>query len=307
VNNEDGKGLEVRTITAPDKSVSATIAPEIGASVSSLVFNGREILFTHPFFWDRQTDKTRGGFPFLFPVCGRLERGGQMETYLYNHRPYRMKIHGFAIRMPWIIAGGAGDSELVLRLRDTDETRAQYPFSFQVLLRFKALPSVFVIEQEYSNMGAEAMPYYAGFHPYFLTPPPAAGKEQTMVDFKPVRRLVYNERLTDAAGEREPPNLPASVADPSINEMSTRVGADKETRLMLPDGLTIHMAATGSPDKDLFPYVHLYTAPDKPFICIEPWMAIPNSFNAVQGSRWLAPGQTERGTVKVWTSRRQSV
>ena len=87
---------------------------------------------------------------------------------------------------------------------------------------------------------------------------------------------------------------------PAINERITRVGEDREAKLRLPDGLTIHLAAEGVEDSDLFPYIQLYTMADKPFFCVEPWMAFPNALNTVAGARWLKPGQSERGMLRVW-------
>ena len=61
-------GFEVWTVESPDGAVRASIVPEMGAAVSSLRFGDRELLYQHPFFWDRASERTRGGFPFLFPV-----------------------------------------------------------------------------------------------------------------------------------------------------------------------------------------------------------------------------------------------
>ena len=292
-------GLKVWRIESADRAVRVCVVPEIGAAVSSLEIGGRELLYQHPHFWEPDTDRTRGGFPFLFPVCGRLERNGEAGAYLYDGRIYRMKIHGFSTRMPWAVSGAAGTDGLTLTLRNSDQTRELYPFRFAVTLRFRALPDSLVIEQEYANTGDRPMPYYAGFHPFFATPGPDAGKARAQVDFRPVRQLAYNERLTDIAGVRPPPAFPASVCDPAINEVLTEVGADKTARLIQPDGFEIRMAAEGVEDPDLFRYIQLYTMPERPFFCIEPWMAFPNALNAVSGSRWLAPGQKESGVLRV--------
>ena len=297
-------GVEVWTLTTPDGAVRASIVPQFGALVASLVFRGRELLYQHPFFWEQQTERTRGGFPFLFPVCGRLERNGQAGAYAYDDQIYQMKIHGFSSRLPWTVRGNPTDAELVLTLTDTPATRDQYPFGFEVALRFKVMADLFRIEQEYRNRGAAPMPYYAGFHPYFLTPEPGHGKEQTKVDFRAMRRLLYNERLTDVVGRTDPPQFPADVSDPAINENLTVVEESNEMRLILPDGLTVQMKAEGVEDPKLFPYVQLYTMPDRPFFCIEPWMAFPNALNTVRGARWLAPGQAEHGVLSVWTTTR---
>ena len=297
--------LDVYTVSDDDGSVAVSVVPEMGAAVSSLVMPGldgsSETMYLHPFFWDKDSERTRGGFPFIFPICARLERDGEAGMYLHDGRRYRMKSHGFSMRVPWRIAE-QGESGLTVELLDTEATREQYPFSFRVTLKFSVGAGGLTIEQEYQNRGDKPMPYYAGFHPYFLTPGPGEGKEDVKVDYTAVRCLAYNEKLTDIIGDREIPDFPASAMDPGINEILTRVADEKETRLVLPSGMTIHMVAEGAEDPDLFPYVQLYTMPDKPFFCVEPWMSHPNSLNTLSGARWLEPGQSEHGLLKVWTS-----
>jgi galactose mutarotase-like enzyme len=123
-----------------------------------------------------------------------------------------------------------------------------------------------------------------------------------MLDFAPARAFAYNERLTDLARETAVPQVPAPIVHPTVNERIARVASNKEAHLILPDGLTVHLAAVGVEDDDLFPYVQLYTMPDKPFFCIEPWMAFPNALNTVAGARWLRPGQSEHGILRLWVT-----
>jgi galactose mutarotase-like enzyme len=294
-------GFDVYTLATPDGSAQADVIPELGAAMSSLRLNGRELLYCQPWFWERTPERTRGGFPFLFPACGRLERQGQAETWYWKHRLYRMKIHGFAMRVPWTVTDAEGRQALTLELRDTPETRGQYPFAFHVRLVFRVEPGRLLVEQSYANTGEVEMPYSAGFHPYFLTPEPGQGKEKTRVRFQAIRRLLYNERLTDLVDEAPPPVLPTAVTDPAVQETLTVAGSDNTTRLDLPGGPTICMRAVGERDPAMFPYVQLYTMPDRPFYCIEPWTGHPNVLNSVWGARRLAPGAEERAVLRVWT------
>ncbi len=299
-------GVEVWTIRSPDGRSRASFVPAFGGIGSSLVLpapdGARELLFQHPFFWERESSRTRGGLPFLFPICGRLERGGEAEAYLFDGRVYRLPIHGFSLRQPWELLESSDDTTLTMRLTDTDKTREAYPFSFEVLLTGRMLDDALVCEVSVANTGRVPMPYYAGFHPYFVTPPPPTAKAQARLDFRPERRWFYNERLTDVIGEKAPPRPPLSLADPDLNEMLACMGADKEARLEWPDGWTIHLVAEGAEDPDLFPFLQFYTQDDLPFYCVEPWMGFPNALNTVAGARWVAPGQVERGSLRIWTS-----
>ena len=290
-------GHDVFSIVSPDGGTKASFVPEKGGTGSSLVIGGRGMLFLHDFFWDRQTEKIPGGWPFLFPICGRLERGGQAGQYLYDGRIYKMPSHGFGPRVLWAVVESGRADTLILQLTDTAATREMYPFRFEVQLTYRAEKGALVCEQSYSNRGDVPMPYYAGFHPYFRTPAPGSGKEAVALDYKPVRAFRYNERFTDLAEPVPPPAVPVSAhADAVLEQRLTMVGADRELRLTTPGAPDIHMSA------DIFPYIQLYTMTDKPFFCVEPWMAFPNALNTVAGARWLKPGQAERGVFRVWSN-----
>ncbi len=300
-------GFTTWTIVAHDGVTRATFVPDLGAIGSSLVLPGiageaRETLFQHDFFWQPDTTMTRGGLPFLFPICGRLELDGQAETYHDNGQPYSMKIHGFAHRLPWRVLDSTDPASLEMVLSDTPETRLSYPFEFEIRLTYRVTPGALFCEQRYSNRGNRPLPYYAGFHPYFLTPPPKTGKSEVRLDLKPAHWLCYNATLTNVIGEKTvTTDFPLAITDPALHEQLLRMGTDKQARLLFPDGFRLNLRADSIDDPDRFPYLQLYTLPDKPFICVEPWMGVPNALNTLTSVRRLAPGQSETARLRIGT------
>lgn len=296
-------GLDVYTITSKDGRSRASFVPERGGAGSSLILpfgnDERELLFLHKHFWDKESKHLPGGWPFIFPICARIERGGIAGNYLYDGKLYNLPIHGFAPYMQWEVTESAPTS-LILSLRDTPETFANYPFHFLVELQYQISDRMLICRQRYTNSGDKPMPYYAGFHPYFATPPAHAGKEQVFLDYQPVRHLRYNEKLTDIVGEDELFKLPISVNDSAVNEQLVELGENKLINLTYPDGLKINLEVVGAEDADMFRFVQVYTQPEEPFICVEPWMAFPNALNTVSGVRWLQPGKSEQGILKLW-------
>lgn len=294
-------GHDVYSIVAMDGSVRASFIPARGGIGSSLVFchknSEQELLFQHDYFWQDSWSDLPGAWPFLFPVCARVERNGVLGNYLYDGRVYRMPMHGFAWHMPWQVVSAEKSDEFCMRLSDTAATREVYPFSFAVELLYKVGYGMLVCEQIYTNHSDRPMPYYAGFHPYFLTPQPKQGKEKVMLNFKPQQRFVYNERFTDIVGEQALFKLPISIMQPDVNEQLTKFGENKIVKLHYPDGLTLQMEVEGIENMDLFSYLQLYHMPEKPFFCVEPWMSFPNAINTVSGVRWLPPGQIERAIL----------
>jgi galactose mutarotase-like enzyme len=291
------------TINSKDSSTSMTILPERGGFGSSLIMptkNGqREMLFQHDFFWEKEWKSFPGGWPFLFPVCARIGRDGKKGTYLYDGTQYELDIHGFSWHSKWDVVDDSDDS-ITIRLQASEQTLAVYPFNFEVRLRYQVERGAMTCHQIYTNRGEVDMPYYAGFHPYLRMPEPGQGKDDVKLDYNPIRRFKYNEPMTDIIGDQPLFKLPTSITNPDILEQLTYLGEDKEARLHLPEGITIHINAEGSEDRDLFSYLQLYTMEDKPFFCAEHWMSYPNALNSVRGVRWLKPGESESGFIKLW-------
>jgi len=295
----------VYTISSPDGHSRASFVPEKGGVGSSLIMpwqnQERELLYQHDHFWQRGNPNLPGGWPFIFPICARIERDGIFGNYLYDGELYNLPIHGFASAMPWQVKSDDQNQpdKITLTLSATPETLKCYPFRFHIELEYSMENNKFICKQTYTNNDTKPMPYYGGFHPYFLTPPAQQGKEKVMLDYKPLRRFRYNERLTDLIGTQELFPLPASITNPIINEQLVELKENKTITLSYPDGFKITMQADGVEDVNLFPYVQLYTQAQEPFICIEPWMGFPNALNTIAGSRWLRPGQSEHGVLQL--------
>lgn len=287
-------------INSNDNSLSATFLPEKGGICSSLKYSAnnktRELLYLHDFFQQEEWHDLPGGWPFLFPVCARVERNGKQGIYLYEGNLCEMPMHGFAWRMPWEVVA-VKSNQLHMRFTNNAQTYKIYPFKFELELIYTVSANLFQCEQIYRNLSDQPMPYYAGFHPYFLTLPPDKGKEKILLDYQPIKKFIYNENFTDLCGEQAVFKTPISIMDPALNEQLTKVGENKLVKLKFPDGFFLEMHAQGIKNSDLFSYIQLYTMPDKPFFCVEPWMSFPNAINTVKGVQWLAAGDTQRALL----------
>jgi galactose mutarotase-like enzyme len=295
-------GLPVWTLASLDGHTSASIVPELGGVVSSLCLpaagGSRDCLFRHPFFWDPASTETRGGIPFLFPICGRLQREGRMGEWQHEGRPFRLPIHGFAMRRPWVVLDHRRPDELVLGQIDGEDTLAAYPFHFELLLRYRVMDGRFRCEQTYTNRGREPMPFSAGFHPYFLTPP-ARTREGLTVEVAASRRRCYDATYTAFAGEAPPAAAPISLEDPLFSDAVHQVAGACRARVRWPDGFAVDVSGGGVEEPHFFPYLQCYATADDPFVCVEPWTGVPNALNTGDGLRWLAPGEVARAWFEV--------
>ena len=302
MGTEHRHGVDEVTITAEDGKTRASFIPEWGGIGSSLVlpFDGEpvETLYQRDGFWDPKMDRTRGGLPYLFPICGRLERDGEAEIYLYGGQRFRLPIHGFSLRVPWRMEQASGDT-IDLALSDTPATREAYPFSFELRVVWTVQPGRLLGEQRLTNTGEGALPFYAGFHPFFRTPPPGEGKEDVRVTLDAVRRLRYNRTLSDIAGDAPALTFPRPATDATLNESLHEVTPGAAARVDLPDGRWITLRAGGDKRIGGFPFIQCYTVQDQPFFCVEPWMGHPNGLNTVCGTCLLAPGASCTTTFEI--------
>ncbi|MCX7124545.1 MAG: hypothetical protein NTU49_02080 [Gammaproteobacteria bacterium] len=152
------------TLVASDGKTKATVVPDRGGWVSSIILpfssGDREILFQHDYAWDTEIKDLLGGLPFVFPICARLSRGDQEDLYLYDGKQYHMKIHGFSWYEKWAVEN-ITENSIEIVLRDNKNTLVQYPFKFEVRLKYEVLPGKLVCHQIYLNQESnQSMPYY---------------------------------------------------------------------------------------------------------------------------------------------------
>ena len=292
--------IKTYTIAASDGISQMHFAPEKGGLAYSLIMpdqgKPRELLYQPEDFSLASYDSIHMGWPFCFPICARLSRDGQYGGYNYNHHRYELPIHGFANDESWQV-NQLADHRLILTLTDNERTRSVYPFEFEVILDYHLQPGKLTCHQHYHNTGNTIMPYYAGFHPYFLIDLERYRKEHVKVDFAGKQQLIYNDELTDIVGTKPAFKTPISIAAEEVNESLTQLEHDHRITLSFPDGFTITMQVDSPDDATLFDHVQLYHIPKAPFFCIEPWMATPNSLNTVDQARLLAPGQSEQACL----------
>ncbi|MBQ7639171.1 MAG: aldose 1-epimerase family protein [Clostridia bacterium] len=129
-----------------------------GAELRSLkrLSDGKEYMWrADPAFWGRTS-------PVLFPFVG----GTKEKTYYYRERKYAAAQHGFARDMEFSLSSRT-ESEIWFELRDTPETRENYPFSFSLRLGYRLEGNTLKLLWEVKNTGDEEMFFSIGGHPAF--------------------------------------------------------------------------------------------------------------------------------------------
>jgi galactose mutarotase-like enzyme len=253
-------------VTIASDVLTARINP-LGAELWSLTDrHGREYMTdADPAFWT-------GHAPILFPIVGMLNGG----RYRLGERTYELPKHGFARRSRFEVVE-AGASAVHLRLRDSEDTRAVYPFAFALDLTFRLAAATLHVEARIANAGDAAMPFSFGYHPAFAWPlPGGAAKADHRVTFaqpepQPIRRidpasglLLAEPFATPVHGRELQPDAALFQADALIWDHL----ASRSVTYGAPGGASLTVAF---PDT---PMLGIWQKPGAGYLCIEPWQGI---------------------------------
>lgn len=251
------------------KGGATAIASTQGGELISYRCEGTE------YVWTGDSNYWPGHAPLLFPVVGQLI-GGKVKI---EGKEYTMNKHGFARGSKFTLVE-SGDSHVVFELRDSAETRVQYPYPFRLRVTHTLLDNGFETKYDVTNPGDSDIRFCIGGHPGFRCP---LGEGEAFSDY----RLVF-----------EKPELPRAYYTDAdtvlhrdlIQELSF---TDPQTwplcydsfarDALIFDGLASRKVSLLRGDKGLefsffgFQVLGVWTPPGKqaPFLCLEPWAGLP--------------------------------
>jgi galactose mutarotase-like enzyme len=239
----------------------------LGAELWSLSDGQGRSLMTDadPAYWT-------GHAPLLFPIVGGL-KGDRYR--LRDGRTYSLPRHGFARRSAFGLVD-KGESHALFRLTDNIETRAVYPFTFQLDMDFRIDGAALFTEATVTNHSAEPMPFSLGYHPAFAWPLPyGAARDAHRILFEkdepaPIRRL-------DAAGQIVSEGEPTPVEGRTLFPTTEMFAADAMVWDRL-ESRSLLWGAPGTPNLRIdfpgMPMLGLWQKPGAAYLCIEPWAGI---------------------------------
>jgi len=267
-------------LTISSNRLSAEIDP-LGAELVRLTTrDGHELL------WDGDAAFWTGHAPILFPIVGLLNQG----HYRLNDETFAMPKHGFA-RSSMFEVVDRGDDRVTLSIKDSEATRAIYPFAFRLDINFEISGSALSVTALVTNRDAQSMPISFGFHPALCWPLPfgAARADHRLIfssdEPAPVRRM-NSAGLLDVSAHASPVvGRTMWLRDELF--VDDAIIFDR----LQSDGLTY--GADGFPAIVLafanLPQLGIWTKPGAGFICLEPWQGY-NDPQGFEGDIWSKPG-----------------
>jgi galactose mutarotase-like enzyme len=276
-----------------DGKARAVLAPDLGGWLLGYArcLEGRweEVLHWSRAVVDRYPQEMYAGNPVLFPLVSKNRVGEREHHYVWQDRIHPMPQHGLARRKPWAVVRKE-TAAVTLELTDDADTRLAYPFHFRYLLTYRLEEGRLHWEQKVENPGPEPLPFSSGFHPYIYVPPAAAGGRAEATVHLPRCRVVEPVGFWENTRHTDRPSFDLSVNEPFEGTLFFTDLARREISLTDPERrLGIRLNWEGAP---AYRYLALWTrSREAPFFCLEPWTALPNSFNRKDDLVLLEPGE----------------
>jgi galactose mutarotase-like enzyme len=259
-------------LTNQDASSRLEVVPERGGIITRWQVQGKEILYLDTDRYTHPELSVRGGVPILFPICGNLPD----NAYTYEGHPYSLKQHGFARDMPWQVTDQQEGEAIALTvtLVSTEQTRAVYPFEFQVDFTYKIQGNQLMIQQRYTNRSPVTMPFSTGLHPYFNV----TDKSRLQFDIPGTEFTTQDKATHPFTGSFD---LSQDEIDVLFREVSRQSAAVTD----LAQGIRLTLTYDPSYSTMVF-----WTVKGKDFYCLEPWTAPRNALNTGENLIYLEAG-----------------
>jgi galactose mutarotase-like enzyme len=238
---------------------------------------------------DRYPNQMYAGMPLLFPMVSYNHLPNQPDHYAWEGKEYKLPQHGFARRSRWKVME-VQDNETTLEFRQTAETLAAYPFSFRFTLTYKLEDSRLFFRQKIENQGSTAMPFSSGVHPYFPVPMASGSKRsECSVELPAAETVLPSDDWKSWRTETRDPSALSVREDVSGTLFLTNLSKQEVALVDRHSDLKITLNFEESPAHR---FLALWSkSTDAPFYCIEPWTALPNSFNRGSELLLLKPGE----------------
>lgn len=260
------------TFTLQNERIKAVIHP-IGAELQELkdLQSGIQYLWNgDPAFWGKFS-------PVLFPIVGALKD----NTYFYQGHQYSLNRHGFARERSFECIDQTSSSASFLLTEDAS-TKEQFPFDFQLVIRYTLLDNLLACTYMVTNPAAEDLLFSIGAHPAFAIPMQIPGissrYEDYYLQFNTSTEL-FRQTLDRGLIGQKTNTIPLSDGKLPLN-----AGLFKDDAIVLknlPDTQirihsTVHPHGLSFEFHD-FPFFGIWAAPNAPFVCLEPWCGIADN------------------------------
>lgn len=275
-----------------NKILKATVETS-GAQLQSIYSKATET----EYLWQGDPAYWAGRAYNLFPTIGRMYK----NTYTYDGNEYSLRCHGIARYRAFQLTDRTA-TKLTFRLTEDEDSLKEYPFKFEFFIRYELKEATLEISFIVKNTDEKELIFALGGHPGFNVPFGNGAFEDYYLEFSEKTKVLFHT-LSESkfmTGEKLPLPLTEGVRLPLRHELFDNDAAilgNTCREISLKSKADPRYITVKYPD---FRYLGVWHTPetDAPFVCIEPWSALPatdgviTDLSAKEDMTRLAPGKT---------------
>lgn len=236
----------------------------------------RDLASGTEYLWGGDPEYWAGQAPICFPICGGLREGRATTA---DGREVSMARHGIVRKREWQLES-CDESHATMLIASDDETRAQFPFDFELRARYAVDGRTLSVSYDVANSGDEELPFFVGGHPAFRCPfAEGDAFEDCYLEFERPESCTVATSLPDSglADVNERHELFDGTRELALRHDLFHVDAQLcdqlESRRVR---LLSHRSAGGLEVSFAdFPYLVIWSASnDAPFVALEPWTGL---------------------------------
>jgi len=247
------------------------LTSKMGGELVSFKLNGEERIHqgkecldeNGKVYWKRHS-------PVLFPVVGKLKK----NQTIINGRIYEMPQHGFARDFEFEPITNLDNFHSYV-LKSSKTTKNKYPYDFELYTTYRLDENKLTTIYKVINTGDVTLPFGIGGHPAFKINLEDLKNEKYYLEFEEDEDKIHFLYLIDGlVGTEYARNKMADKRTININSNTFNNDA------LIMKGITSHKISLKNRDGNRtlltmdftgFPYLAIWSKPNAPFICIEPW------------------------------------
>lgn len=246
---------------------------QTGAELSSIV----DIASKQEFIWQAVPSIWANHAPNLFPIVGALKD----NKYLFEGIEYQLPKHGFIRYNSDIKLISSSNQHLSFSLSTSDKTLQMYPFHFEYIITYRLDEKTLHITQEVLNLDSKELFFSLGGHPAFNCPLHESEayedyhlcfeQEESFDSHTLTSDGLLSEKTITIAQKSHKLQLHQHLFDNDAliftQLKSKSVSLNTQERKIL------------SVDFTDFPYLGIWAKPNAPYVCIEPWQGITDTWD----------------------------